>query len=104
MSEGSLLEADRLAKLALARLPKPYTDEVLLHVFCEIERTPHLRRDYDQLIEVKGYAHAGLNSLIAKAITKTLKAIPYGKLDVSGVCEIVNTPSRLHGVDSEWSW
>lgn len=28
------------ARLALARLPRPYTDEVILHVFCEIERTP----------------------------------------------------------------
>ena len=96
-----------LAKLALSRLPKPYTDEVILHVFCEIERTPHLRGAYDGLmVGENGYTHVGLNREISYLVRTTLNAqnsqerIP-AKEDV---CEIVKSVTRLDDFDSNWSW
>ena len=88
------MSPDDLARVALARLPKPYTDEVTLHVFCEIERTPHLRLIYDQLDEHMD--HKWLNSRIGKVIAETLNATRNGKIEVEdGTCEIVKGPSRL---------
>ena len=64
--QESTHDPEYLAKLALYRLPKPYTDEVILHVFCEIDRTPHLRRAYDGLmVGENGYTHVGLNREIS---------------------------------------
>ncbi|MCY4421377.1 MAG: hypothetical protein OXC42_09075 [Gammaproteobacteria bacterium] len=95
-----------LAKLALSRLPKPYTDEVILHVFCEIERTPHLRRAYDGLMVGKdGYKHGGLNIQISQRVSDTLNAQhSEERILVEDVCEIVRSVTRLDDFDSNWSW
>ena len=90
-----------LARIALIRLPRPYTKEVTLHVFCEIERTPRLRMLYDQLAETVG--QQSLNTQIGKAVRSTLKAGSAGQMtDVTDVCEIVKYPSYLVGIDSDW--
>ena len=96
-----------LAKLALSRLPKPYTDEVILHVFREIERTPHLRKAYDGLmVGENGYHHGGLNIQISYLVRTTLNAqISQVKIPVKDdVCEIVGSVTRLDDFDSNWSW
>ena len=93
---------NHLARQALARLPRPYTDEVTLHVFCEIERTPHLRRSYDALIDGRGYTQDGLNTQIGKAVKDTLGAEPTGQFDAEDACEIVRWPSRLRDIKSDW--
>ena len=94
-----------LARLALARLPRPYTGEVTLHVFCEIERTPHLRRAYDGLMEGEnGYTHEGLNQEIGKAVRKTLEATTGDQIHTEDVCELVVWPSKLHNINSDWKW
>ena len=93
-----------LAKLALSRLPRPYTDEVTLHVFCEIERTPHLRKAYEGLMEGEdGYTQHGLNIQIAKAVSSTLDAEHDGEsIPVEDICEIVQSVTRLTTFDSDW--
>lgn len=91
-----------LARLALARLIKPYDKEVIFHVFCEIERTPHLRKAYDELLET--YDQGGLNKQIGIAVSSTLKATATGRKDVRDVCEIVSSPSVLEGIKSNWKW
>ena len=96
------MEPRDLAQLALARLPRPYTDEVTMHVFCEIERTPHLRLHYDQLEELKG--RDPLNQQIGKAVKETLNATSVEQFNVEGVCELVKWPSRLKNVKSDWTW
>lgn len=99
------MKPQSLARLALSRLPRPYTDEVILHVFCEIERTPHLRKHYDALLTCKKpYEQRGLNSQIAQSVSRTLRAKAGGQIDVSDVCEIIGTVSRLKGVKSDWTW
>jgi len=90
-----------LARIALSRLPRPYTAEVILHVFCEIERTPRLRLLYDQLVEAS--SQASVNTQIGRSIRSTLKAGSAGRMrDVGDVCEIVKYPSLLVGIDSDW--
>ena len=96
------MDASHMARVALARLPRPYTDEVTLHVFCEIERTPHLRLQYDQLADTMG--KGPLNRQIGRVVRKTLKAAAIGKIVAPDVCEIVTGPSRLVGIDSDWTW
>ena len=91
-----------LAQLALARLPKPYTDEVTLHVFCEIERTPHLRRAYDGLLDA--YDHAGLNQQIGRTFKQTLNAKSGDRMDVRDTCEIVTNVTLLGDINSDWEW
>ena len=90
-----------LARIALARLPRPYTAEVTLHVFCEIERTPRLRTLYDQLVKARN--QASVNIRIGRAIRSTLKARSAGQMrDVGDVCKIVKNPSLLVGIDPDW--
>ena len=48
------MDGSELARMALSRLPRPFTDEVVLHVFCEIERTPHLLKAYEGLLNYSG--------------------------------------------------
>ena len=106
MFENLHMDPEYLAKLALSRLPKPYTDEVILHVFCEIERTPHLRMAYDGLMMGEnGYTHGGRNGEISKWVSVTLNA-QHSKenIDVKDVCEIVKSVKRLDDFDSNWSW
>lgn len=94
-----------LARLALARLLRPYNEEVIFHVFCEIERTPHLRRAYDRLLEGdNAYTKEGLNQEIGKSIARTLKATALKQINVEEVCEIVKWPSVLSDIDSDWKW
>ena len=95
-----------LAKLALSCLPKPYTNEVILHVFREIERTPHLRKAYDGLmVGENGYKHGGLNIQISYLVSTTLKAQhSKERIHVEDVCEIVRSVTRLDKFDSNWSW
>lgn len=98
-----------LARLALARLPRPYTEEVILHVFCEIERTPHLREAYNGLMrewwtDEGAYEQQGLNGQISKAVRETLQANAVGQFDARDICEIVQWPSRLEGIKSNWTW
>lgn len=94
-----------LARSALARLPKPYTEEVILHVFCEIERTPHLRKAYKALMKgTDAYTQTGLNSQIARSTCATLKAEAGERMDVKGICEIVRSVSKLDDIDSDWIW
>ena len=64
--------------MALARLPRPYTAEVTLNVFCEIERTPRLRMLYDQLVEARN--QASVNIRIGREIRSTLKARSAGQM------------------------
>ena len=94
-----------LAKLALSRLPKPYTDEVILHVFCEIERTPHLRKAYDKKRDKVGNH---VNRQIGKAVSETLSAqSDKGRMrdiESRGICQIVDTVTRLADFDADWSW
>ena len=91
-----------LARLALARLQRPYKKQVIFHVFCEIERTPHLRRAYDELLEE--YDQGGLNSQIGLAISDTLNATAGKQMNVEDICEIVKWPSELSDIDSNWEW
>lgn len=101
------MDATHLAKLALARLPRPYTDQVILHVFCEIERTPHLRATYDNLTVIGDppYDKGGLNIQIARAVNATLNATSSGSIPVSGICEIVGSVSLLQDIkDHDWVW
>ncbi|MCY4514347.1 MAG: hypothetical protein OXC69_04330 [Candidatus Tectomicrobia bacterium] len=100
------MDAAYLARLALARLPKPYTKEVTLHVFCEIERTPHLRKAYDKLLEKDNtYRTAGgLNSRIGNTVSTTLQATKGRQIDARDICEIVKWPSVLSNINSEWEW
>lgn len=92
-----------LARLALSRLPRPYTDEVVLHVFCEIERTPHLRKRYEALIAATNKGQ--VNREISRVVTGVLGAVTSESMDVSDICEIVSSVSRLAvGIDSDWSW
>ena len=94
-----------LARLALARLPRPYTEEVILHVFCEIERTPHLRKAYKALLKGdNAYTQSGLNSQISQSVSGTLKAEAGERTDVTDICEIVRGVSKLDDIDSDWSW
>lgn len=95
-----------LARCALARLPRPYTDEVILHVFCEIERTPHLRKAYTKLKDgtVADYTSGGLNSQIAQGVARTLNAEAGERMNVEDMCEIVGSVSLLDGIESNWSW
>ena len=95
-----------LARLALARLPRPYTDQVILHVFCEIERTPHLREAYNGLLRFREdpYTQQGLNGQISKNVRETLDAETGGQIDVTDICEIVEGVSLLHEIDSDWEW
>ena len=93
-----------LARLALARLPRPYTDEVVLHVFCEIERTPHLREAYNGLLKWENYKKVGLNREISKAVGRTLNAETGDSIPVWDTCEIVGSVSKLEGIESDWSW
>lgn len=99
------MDPQYLARLALARLPRPYTDEVILHVFCEIERTPHLRKAYNSLLKGDdAYTKGGLNSQIAQSVSSTLDAEAGERMDAGDICEIVGTVSRLEGIDSDWTW
>lgn len=98
-----------LARLALARLPRPYTDQVILHVFCEIERTPHLREAYDGLMrrwwfDEGPYTQQGLNSQISQSVRSTLQATTGERIDVIDICEIVEGVSLLDDIKSDWSW
>ena len=79
-----------------------YTDEVTFHVFCEIERTPHLRRAYDELLD--DYDQGGLNRQIGRSIRATLNAVSGERMSVVDTCEIVANVRRLDGIDSDWSW
>ena len=72
------MNANYLARLALARLPRPYTDEVILHVFCEIERTPQpptpLQRAYGWQAESRSvHQRQGLNQQIGMISTGNLE-------------------------------
>lgn len=102
-----MTKPEYLARIALSRLPRPYTAEVILHVFCEIERTPHLRNRYDKLLKgPNAYAKQGLNSQIAMAVSRTLNAATEEeKIDTTGgICKLVNSVSRLSDIDSDWEW
>lgn len=99
----------RLAQLALARLPKPYTEEVTLHVFCEIERTPRLRAYFDSLLDPEltddPYTFEGLNSQIGLSVKEILDADTGEQMrHVLDVCELVKYPSRLHNINSDWEF
>lgn len=102
------MNANYLARLALARLPRPYTDEVILHVFCEIERTPHLRHLYDGLMDDRlnpdSYTKDGLNQQIGRSVRETLNAVASDRFDVTGICELVGSATRLSGIKSDWTW
>lgn len=95
------MEPKELAKLALIRLPKPYTNEVALHVFCEIERTPRLRQLYDEML-ARAKTQASLNSQISKAVKATLRATKDGNIETQGACEITDSPSRFVDIHSDW--
>lgn len=92
-----------LARMALRRLPRPYTEEVSFHVFCELERTPHLRKAYDELLEGENaYTPDGLNKEIGKAVRSTLNASANGQIDVRKASELVKFPSKLTNINPDW--
>lgn len=89
---------EELARLALSRLPKPYTDEVILHVWCEIERTPRLRQMYDDLLEDRGNDPQRVNPFVSKAVSEALGADRAKKrFGLNGACELVQSVTRLEG-------
>ncbi|MXY04791.1 MAG: hypothetical protein F4171_15690 [Gammaproteobacteria bacterium] len=91
---------EELVEIALFRLPRPYTPEVTLHVFCEIERTPRLLRAYERL--TGEYGKNQLNQWIGQAVKDMLGAESSGQMDyVADVCEIVKWPSRLVNIDPD---
>ena len=101
------MDASYLARLALSRLPRPYSEEIILHVFCEIERTPHLLGEYMKLLQGQdAYMKQGLNSQVAKTVRETLNADTHGeRIDTTGgICTLVDGVSRLRDIESDWSW
>lgn len=101
------MDARDLAELALSRLPKPYTSEVVLHVFCEIERTPHLLKLYHGMMDgtVNSYiSQSTLNREVTKGTQHTLGARIAGRIDARA-CDIVGSTVRsLTDIDSGWRW
>jgi len=110
MENGALpmMDAKTLARLALARIPKPYKEQVVLHVFCEIERTPHLRGIYDNLsvIGEQPYDPGGLNQQISIAVKATLKAETTGQLVLpdQNICQLVGSVALLGRITQDWEW
>ena len=96
-------ETGELAKTALRRLPKPYSDRVTLHVFCEIERTPELREKYDDLVAKMDSVNREIGRTVAGALgTKgTGKKIQARK---RGLCEIVGSVSKLDVASINHDW
>ena len=99
------MDGSELARMALSRLPRPFTDEVVLHVFCEIERTPHLLKAYEGLLNYSGRYkdRRALNIDISSRVKYALKAKKVGSIEARG-CEIVGSVARLDGIDPGWEW
>ena len=99
-------DAQDLARHALARLPRPYAEDVILRVFCEIEHTLDLYRSYRGLLRPNGgYSEHGLNSQIGKSVRLTLKAGRNGKRTVDRTrCSLIKSFSLLTRIDSDWTW
>lgn len=100
------MDGKHLARLALSGLPRPYTEEVVLHVFCEIERTPHLLNMYQELLNDKDRYkdRRALNIDISKRVRDALSSKKVGVVDARA-CKIVKSNvARLANINSNWHW
>ena len=96
-------ETGELAKEALRRLPKPYTPEATLHVFCEIERTPHLRKQYDEMVAKLDSVNREIGRTVAGTLGTegTAEKIQARK---QGLCGIVGSVSLLDAARINHDW